>query len=413
MQAYIITIGDELLLGQTIDTNSAWIGTHLGEAGVEVVGKITVGDDTQAIIEALNHAMTKAELIITTGGLGPTKDDITKKSIAEFLGREMYFDDEVYARIKRIFEKIGRNFSDSHREQCFFPTETSLLKNNNGTAPGMLFHYKGRKIISLPGVPAEMKGIFINEILPMLINDNGGVQIVYKTLITAGVGETYIEDKIRTVVHELPSDISMAYLPSYGTVRLRVTGKHHDKKYIEQETAKVVIKIKKILGDLVLAEEDISLEELLLSLCTKKNITLATAESCTGGLVANKIVGIPGASACFNGSIVAYSNELKMSLLHVSLQTLETYGAVSEACVREMLAGLLQSTDADVGVAISGIAGPEGGTDDKPVGTVWIAAGNKNVVNTRMLRAFKNRKINIEYSANMALYELIKFSKGI
>lgn len=411
-KAIILTIGDELLIGQTIDTNSAWMGEQLNALGVEVVEKIALADSREGIVSGLDRAIEKSDIILITGGLGPTKDDITKKVMADYFGMGMRFDEPTYERILRLFERWGRSSTPAHKEQCYMPDGAQLLRNKMGTAPGMLFEYKGKVLVSMPGVPYEMKYIMEHSVLPMLQERVGGQAIVHHTILTAGEGETRIARKIESVVDRFPEYISIAYLPSLGAVKLRLTAMGEDKEGLKNEVGVLAGEIEAILGDLVFGHGSTTLSQTVGNLALEKGVTIGTAESCTGGLVSSKIVKTPGSSAYFNGSVTTYSNELKNKLLGVSMDTLTRHGAVSEETVKEMVLGANDHLGVDVSVAISGIAGPTGGTEEKPVGTIWIACGNKSKIDTLKLSTGKNREKNIEYASNYALNVLRKFLKA-
>jgi nicotinamide-nucleotide amidase len=400
-KAYLITVGDELLIGQVIDTNSAWLGQKLNEHGLEVVGKLAVGDKKEQIVQAIATGFNLADLVLMTGGLGPTKDDITKLGICQFFGVEMVFSESTYNNIVTFFKKLNRPLSESHKKQCYMPSNASLLNNKMGTAPGMLFHYNNKLLISMPGVPYEMKSIMEDEVFHLLANSEQS--IVHKTLMTSGKGETEIEDKIAHIVDMFPSHIKIAYLPSLGVVRLRLTGKSNHKKTLADEVEHFALKIKNELGGIVYADEDINLESYLLKLFNQKKLTLSTAESCTGGFLAHRITSIPSSSSYYKGSIISYSNEIKISHLHVASAILEKFGAVSKETVEAMVKGALQHLDTDVAVAISGIAGPDGGSEEKPVGTIWIAVANYSAVESIKIKASKDRLKNIEYASTIAM----------
>lgn len=407
--ATILTIGDELLIGQTIDTNSSWMGEELTKLGVQVIEKVTIRDEHESIIEAIDNLSGKADILLITGGLGPTKDDITKKAIADFLDCEMEFDEGTWKKIEGFFKKLGRPTTEAHKVQCYMPEMAHLLDNNMGTAPGMLFNYEGMIIISMPGVPYEMKYIMSNSVLPMIASRTS-ITLYNHTLQTIGRGESMIADEIADIVDSMPDNMSMAYLPSLGTVRLRISSTGHEADKVEHEVQQYTSQIKDRLGDLIFGEGKTSIAEALGDLYKEKGLTLSTAESCTGGRVGAKIVEIPGSSIYYLGSIVSYSYEMKKSLLSVKPDTLTNFGAVSEETVIEMVAGTLQQIPSDVCIAISGIAGPGGGTETKPVGTIWMAVGDKNRTHTRLLKTGKDRKKNIEYASNIALDMLRKFA---
>ena len=411
-KAVILTIGDELLIGQTIDTNSAWMGEKLSELGIEIIEKIAISDTKEGIISALDRAIEKGSIVLITGGLGPTKDDITKKVMAEYFGMGMRFDEPSYDRIKLLFERWGRSTTEAHREQCFMPDGAQLLLNKMGTAPGMLFKHQGKVLISMPGVPYEMKYIMEHSVLPLLKKSFSNQAIVHHTILTAGEGESRIARMIEPVLLHFPKHISIAYLPNLGAVKLRLTAKGKDEKLLEEEVFAFAKDIEDVLGDLVYGHGKETLSSSIGKIALEKGLSLGTAESCTGGLVSSKIVQTAGSSAYFHGSVTTYSNELKNRILGVKLETLNHYGAVSEQTVKEMVLGANRCLGVDVSVAISGIAGPSGGSEEKPVGTVWIACGNESKIDTLKITAGKDRVKNIEYASNYALNVLRKFLKA-
>ena len=407
--AIIVTIGDELLIGQVIDTNSAWLGEKLNALGITILEKVTVSDTPLGIMKVLARASSSSDIVILTGGLGPTKDDITKKVLAEFYGDKMVFDQDTYRRIMKLFERWGKSTTEAHKEQCYMPSSASLLANNMGTAPGMMFTKKDHLLISMPGVPYEMKYLMDKYVLPHLAENYLGSAIVHKTIQTAGEGESRIADRIQPIIDTFPSHLSMAYLPNLGKVRLRLTASGTNKNELQSEVNYYSNLISEELGDLVFGFDHDNLVTAIGKLCLEKNITIGTAESCTGGKVASMIVNESGSSAFYEGSLITYSNELKMKKLGVKTETLKSYGAVSEETVKEMVTGSISALHVDVTVAISGIAGPTGGSDEKPVGTIWMACGNKSRVVTKLIKAGKNREKNIEYASNYALDLMRKF----
>ena len=411
-KAVILTIGDELLIGQTIDTNSAWMGEKLSEIGIEIVEKIAVSDTKEGIISALDRAIEKGGIILITGGLGPTKDDITKKVMAEYFGMGMRFDDPTYERIKKLFARWGRSTTDAHKEQCYMPDGAIILENKMGTAPGMRFDQNEKILISMPGVPYEMKYIMENSVLPLLKNEYSNQTIVHHTILTAGEGESRIARKIDPILNQFPKYIKIAYLPNLGSVKLRLTAIGNDEDLLKKEVLSYAKEIEDLLGDLVYGFGKETLSSTIGKIALEKGLTIGTAESCTGGLVGSKIVQTAGSSAYFQGSVTTYSNELKNKLLGVNWDTLNTYGAVSEQTVKEMVVGAVNHLGVDVSVAISGIAGPTGGSEEKPVGTIWIACGNESKIDTLKISTGKNREKNIEYASNYALNVLRKFLKA-
>ncbi|MBT8231146.1 MAG: competence/damage-inducible protein A [Saprospiraceae bacterium] len=402
MKSSILTIGDEILIGQIVDTNSAWLGKKLTELGIPVNEIISLADTKESIKKSIENAMLKSDLILLTGGLGPTKDDVTKAAIAEFLNVGTYFDENLYNKISQYFIKRNLPISKYVKIQSTIPETAQLLTNNVGTAPGMLFKKDNKVIISMPGVPHEMKWIFKNSIIPILpqlgkIENN----IYQRTIKTIGIGETRIAAKIEDITDTFPEDISLAFLPSSGQVRLRVMSSSQNDNTVHVD--KFVNQISSRLGDYVYGYDSVIIEDALKDLFISKNLTLSTAESCTGGYLSHRITSVPGSSKYYIGSLIAYDNHIKESQLNVQSETLLNHGAVSEATVIEMLSGLLNKTGTDIGIAISGIAGPNGGTPDKPVGTIWVAYGTLENYKTKKLTLFKERLRNIHYTATAGM----------
>lgn len=398
MKAAIITIGDEILIGQITDTNSAWLGDQLTLQGVEVTNMLTIPDKKAAIQNSLELMMDKVDLIFMTGGLGPTKDDITKISLAEYFGSELKMDEGLKTRIKTYFDTRNIPFLEAHEQQCLMPVKAKTLRNDMGTAPGMLFEKNGVKVLSMPGVPYEMKWIFTNSFLPILHEARDKSTFIYhKTIKTVGKGESNIAAQIQDLVDEFPPYISMSYLPSLGEVKLRLTARASEDK--TDEVNNHVGLITERISDLVYGYDKTSLADSFRDLMIEKGLTLATAESCTAGYLAHKLTEVPGSSKYYMGSVVAYDYAPKMEVLKVRPDTLATHGAVSEETVKEMLSGLLDLFKTDMGIAISGIAGPGGGLPDKPVGTIWLAYGTKDAIKTKKLQLAKDRLKNIQYTA--------------
>ncbi len=409
MQATIITIGDEILIGQIVDTNSAWMGIELNLLGIQIREIISISDDHQQITETVDHAMKNSDLILVTGGLGPTKDDITKQALAEYFKVEMAFHEPTWKWIQAIFEKLGRTTTPAHKDQCFLPKGISVLKNELGTAPGMLFERDNKILISMPGVPHEMKYIMSNGVMEFLKPRLSDQVLVHRTILTAGDGESRIAARLEDIENNLPDEVKLAYLPGLGQVRLRISGKGTNKTQLVTKIEEIKTQIVKRLGPLVFGYEKQTLSGAVGQLLNDKGLKLATAESCTGGYIGHLITKVPGSSAYFNGGIIAYSNEVKTNFLKVKQQTLDDFGAVSEQTVTEMVHGTLEIAKVDVAIAISGVAGPGGGFNEKPVGTIWIAVGNRSMVQTRKLNLFKDRLKNIEYSGSAALNLLRRF----
>lgn len=405
IKATIITIGDELLIGQTVDTNSIWIGQELNKIGVGVYQKIAIGDNAVQIKEALQNAAQISNVILITGGLGPTKDDITKKALAEYFGVGFTFYETVWEKMKTIFEKRGAKVLEMNRSQAMLPANALMLPNQKGTAQGMWFEENGIVYVSMPGVPHEMKHL-MEQVLPKLQQRFDLPKIIHRTVMTAGAGESTIATILTDFENNLPPNIRLAYLPDLGVLKLRLSAYEN---ISEAEIENYVEQLKSILKGYVYYDGELSLQEVVGNLLLQHNATLTTAESCTGGYLAHLITSIPGSSEYFLGSIVSYHNNLKTNLLHVKKETLATQGAVSEATVIEMVKGALQETGATYAVAISGVAGPGGGTVEKPVGTVCFAVGSKERIVSRKLHFFPSRLENIKVSANTALNLVRKF----
>jgi nicotinamide-nucleotide amidase len=412
MKVHLMTVGDEILIGQITDTNSGWMAQQLNLIGARITGVTSVGDDETEIVEALSHALQKADAVLMTGGLGPTKDDITKKALARFFGVEMVFDQPTYERIVRFFEMLGRSSTAAHREQCYMPANAVLLPNKMGTAPGMWFERGSQAVVSMPGVPYEMEYLMEHQVIPRLREFFPSEPIAHRTILTVGEGESRIAARLEDWEASLPSHIKLAYLPNLGRVRLRLTGTGLDEAALQQELDHYAAEAAAMLADVTFGREREQLEALIGQLLRERGLMLGTAESCTGGYLAHLITAIPGSSDYFRGSVIAYSNEIKMKLLGVRPQTLEAYGAVSEQTVREMVSGAVKALDADVAIAISGVAGPGGGSPEKPVGTIWMAVGDGQQVHARKIQAGKDRLKNIEYAAVLALDYVRRFLLG-
>jgi len=408
MKAEIITIGDELLIGQVIDTNSAWIAKELNNIGIRVVQITSIGDDHDQIIKTLTESSVRADIILITGGLGPTRDDITKLALCDFFKTHLIFDQRSFDNIERIFSVRGYAMTETNRKQAEVPAACEALQNENGTSPGMLFRYNGKIYISMPGVPFEMKALMTSSILPLLKPLSGKV-IMHRTILTQGVGESFLADKIMDWETVLPSHIKLAYLPQPGLVRLRLSATSTSADTLKQELDEQVMMLYSLISDYIFGEEEDTLESVIGQLLADHNLTVATAESCTGGYIAHLITSIPGSSRYFKGSVVSYSNEVKVETLNVNPATIESYGAVSRETVIEMAEGVRTSLKADCAIAVSGIAGPDGGTADKPVGTVWIAVSTpyRGTITKKFLFG-EHRERNIRRSALAALDMLRK-----
>lgn len=410
--ASIITIGDELLIGQTIDTNSAFIAQELNKIGVWVRRRVAVGDVYDDIWNALDEESKQSNIIIITGGLGPTADDITKPLLCNYFGGKLVVNEEVLAHVKYLFEKIYRRpgpILERNMKQAEVPDVCTVLHNARGTAPGMLFHKEGRVFISLPGVPHEMKGLMTNEVIPRLLKEFRMPAIVHKTVFTAGQGESVIAELLKDFERALPEFIKLAYLPNYGMVKLRLTAKGNNKAEVETKLQPYFEKLQELLKEYLVTNEDEGLEVVVGKILKARGKTMGTAESCTGGYIAQLITSVPGSSAYYKGSVVSYANEVKESVLGVSRKTLETDGAVSEETVKQMVTGAINKLNVDYALATSGIMGPDGGSEEKPVGTVWIAVANKEKTATLKLNLRFDRQRNIAMTAANALNFLRKF----
>lgn len=408
IRAEIITIGDEILFGQIIDTNTQWIGTQLTDIGIRPARKTSVGDNRQDILDAFAQAAQRVNVVIVTGGLGPTRDDITKHTFCEYFGTELEINQEALALITEFFAKRGRAMTELNIQQAALPKNCTYIPNLWGTAPGMWFEKDGVIYVSLPGVPYEMKSLMEFEILPRLKARFSTSIIQHKSIRTIGIGESFLAEKIAGWEDALPEHIKLAYLPHFGQVRLRLTGTGTDQQVLERELAEQVALVLPLIEEHVFGYDSDELETVIGSLLINSNATVSTAESCTGGYVANQITSIPGSSRYYEGSVVSYSNEVKIGVLGVSRETLEVYGAVSEQTAREMAEGARRLLNTTFAISTTGIAGPDGGTAEKPVGTVWIACATPEETFTQLLTLRNNRKINIELTCSYALNLLRK-----
>ena len=405
MFAELITIGDELLIGQVVDTNSAWMGRELNNIGIEVLRIVSVRDREEEILEAIDNAMKRVNIVLVTGGLGPTKDDITKQTLCKYFNTELIFSEEVFENAKRVLAgKIPMN--KLNKGQAMVPKNCTVINNPVGSASVSWFERDGKVLVSMPGVPQEMTTVMAESVLPKLHERFQTDVIMHQTFLVQHYPESVLAEKLEAWEVALPDCIKLAYLPKLGIIRMRLTGRGHDRKEVETLLNREKTKLETILGEDIFSEEDTPLEVIIGELLKKRKLTVSTAESCTGGSIAERLTSIAGSSEYFKGSIVAYSNEVKKELLHVSSETLEKYGAVSEETVVEMVKGARKALKTDCAVATSGIAGPGGGTPEKPVGTVWIAAGYKNEIRTYKQETNRGRAMNIERAGNNALLML-------
>jgi nicotinamide-nucleotide amidase len=427
MKIEIINIGNELLIGQVVNSNASWMAEQLNLAGFSV-GRVTIiRDHHDEILEALEEAGKRAPIVLITGGLGPTKDDITKKALCEFFDAKLIFSEEAYLNIERLFGSRGYQITEPNRQQAFIPENCIPIPNYNGTAPGMWFEgrrtadggrrtadssYRLATYVSMPGVPFEMKAMMTDEIIPRLKERFPGSAIVHRTVLTQGVGESFLSETLEPWETRLPREISLAYLPQPGIVRLRLTGSGSSEEKIKKAIDEEIRKLQELIPEYIFGYDEETLEEIVGKMLAERGATLATAESCTGGYIAHLLTSIPGSSRYFRGSFVVYSNDLKEEVLGVLPESLKKYGAVSETVVTEMAIGAQTRLNADYVIAVSGIAGPDGGTKDKPVGTTWIAIATPEEVFARKLLFGEHRGRNIRRAALEGLNMLRKTLTG-
>jgi len=378
MKALIITIGDELLIGQTVDTNSAWIGSVLSLAGFDIFKKITIHDNRTDILIALAEASGKANVVIITGGLGPTSDDITKPALCEFFNTRLVMNNEVLAMVESMMRRRNFPMNENNRKQAEVPESCIVLTNAAGTAPGMWFEKDRTIFISLPGVPAEMKYIMTHHVMPALKKQFTSQFIIHRNIMTYGAPEARLAEMLTGFEEALPECVKIAYLPSSGIIKLRLTGTGTDQGKIEESVDEQATKLYSIIPDLIYGENEESLEMVIGRLLRHKRKTICTAESCTGGNIAHMITSVPGSSYYFKGSVIAYANSIKTELLGIDEKVIEKHGAVSEAVVTLMAEAARRLLKSDFAVATSGIAGPDGGTEEKPVGTLWTAVASES-----------------------------------
>jgi nicotinamide-nucleotide amidase len=406
----IITIGDELLIGQVVDTNSAWMAQELNKAGIRVKRRVAVGDVWDEIWQALDEESAQADVILITGGLGPTADDITKPLLCKYFNGKLVVNEGALKNVEYLFEKVfKRELTQRNIKQSEVPDVCTVLQNKRGTAPGMLFNKNGKVYVSMPGVPHEMQGMMTDAVIPLLQKKFSTAHIAHRTLLTFGIGESMLADLIQDYEEALPPTIKLAYLPNYGMVRLRLTANGTDNGETENLVNEKFVQLQALVKDFLVTNEDEPMEKVLGKLLTRNKQTISTAESCTGGYIAHLITSLPGSSAFYEGSVVSYSNSVKNGVLGVRGTTLLESGAVSEQVVREMVKGVLETIKTDYAIAVSGIMGPDGGTEEKPVGTVWIAVGNNKNTTTQKFHFRFNRQRNIQVTAVNALNMMRKF----
>ncbi len=407
--ASLITIGDELLIGQVIDTNSAWMAQQLNSIGIIVKRRVAIGDIRDDIWNALDEESKQSQIILITGGLGPTADDITKTLLCEYFGGKLVINEGALQNVKDIFTRLNRPLIERNLKQAEVPDTCTVIQNKRGTAPGMWFEKNDCIYVSMPGVPHEMKGMMDDYVLVALKNRFTLPHIIHKTLLTANVGESMLADLIQEWEEALPANIKLAYLPNFGMVRLRLTAVSFDKEDMEKEVNDQFKKLQQLVKEYLVTDKDEPMEAVVARLLKERGKTVSTAESCTGGYIAHLITSMPGSSAYYWGSVISYDNSVKQNELGVTIETLKTDGAVSEVVVKQMIKGVLAKIKTDYAIAVSGILGPDGGTEEKPVGTVWIAVGNHKAIITQKFHFRFDRRRNMELAATNALNLLRKF----
>lgn len=407
--AEVLAIGDELLFGQTLDTNSHWISTRLTEGGIRVVRRTTIGDNETDILQAFAQAEQRADMVLITGGLGPTSDDLTKPCLAKYFNCELKIHEEALAEITAFFEQRGRTMTETNRMQAALPVCCEKITNTLGTAPGMWFERNGKVFVSMPGVPHEMKKMMEDTVLPKIKNKFNPPRIVHRIIRTAGIGESFLADKLSEWEKQLPAHIRLAYLPGLGEVKLRLTATGENEQALHEQLQKQVGLLDPLIHEYIYSTNDEPLEKVAGQLLRDKKLTLAIAESCTGGYVSHLITSVPGSSDYFMGSMVPYAYEIKMRQLGVKPETLEKYGAVSEPAIIEMANIVRAKFSTDIGLATSGIAGPGGATPEKPVGLIWIAYSDKHKTVTKKLQLGNDRLLNIKL-ASTALLNLMRLN---
>ena len=408
MNVEIITIGDELLIGQVVDTNSAWMGQKLNEAGFDVTRMTSVQDTGEAITNSLREAVSRTDIINLTGGLGPTKDDITKATLADFFNTNLVFNQRVYNNVANLLKGRVKGVNKLNKGQAYVPESCEIINNTVGTAPVMWFEENGKVVVSMPGVPMEMKVAMENKVIPRLKEKFSRGHIIHRTVQVFDVPEAVLAERLEEWESSIPDYISLAYLPSPGKVRLRLTAKTDDREQANTAISLLIKNVCAVVGEHMAGDEDKSAHELLGEVLKKRHKTLAVAESCTGGHIGHLITSIPGSSAYFKGGVIAYENHIKEAVLGVKTEALNDYGAVSSQVVEQMAVGVKKLMKSDYAIATSGIAGPDGGTDEKPVGTVWISIAGDFGVLSQCCNFGEIRLRNIQRSSDTALVMLLK-----
>ena len=409
MNVEIIVIGDELLIGQVVDTNSTWIAREMNKIGWEVTEITTVRDRRAEILSAIEQAFLRVGIVLVTGGLGPTKDDITKQTLCDFFGGRLVLDEAVLKNVEELLVKRKFKMNASTRSQAMVPDVCTVIQNTVGTAPVMWFEKDGKVLVSMPGVPSEMKQVMTGEVIPRLVTRfHDGSSILHYTCLVKNYTESALSEYLTGFEDRLPGNIKLAYLPEPGVVRLRLTARGTDKAALQHLLDEQSARLNALIGDNIFCHQDATVAGAVGLLLKEQRKTLATAESCTGGNIARQITLVPGSSAYFKGSVVSYANEIKEQVLGVSKNDIDTYGAVSRPVVEQMARGVQRLMNVDCAIAVSGIAGPDGGTAEKPVGTVWIAIACREKLHSEMLVFGDNREYNIERSTHRALLSMVK-----
>ncbi len=406
MRAELITIGDELLFGQTIDTNAAFIGEKFAEAGVELAYHTTVGDQAEDLIGAIGLAMNRVDFVLITGGLGPTHDDITKKVLCKFFKRQLVFHEDILKSLEKRYSDLGIIMPPINQNQALLPQGAKLIENKVGSALGMIFEERGKTLVSVPGVPAEMEAMVTDSIIPMLLQKSGGQIIIHRKIRTIGIMESAIFEKVKDIIDE-KSFIKVAFLPSYKGVDIRLTASTDDRAKAESAINELTEKYKNRIGKYIFGYDNDELPAIIGFLLNEKKLTLAVAESCTGGLLGKTITDISGSSAYFKGGVISYANEIKIDLLNVPPVAIEAHGAVSSETAKFMAEGVRERCGADIGVGITGVAGPAGGTPDKPVGLVYIGLASANDTITKEYR-FKSNRAATRLRSTYAALDMIR-----
>jgi len=412
MKVELITIGDEILIGQIVDSNSAWMAKQLNEVGISVGQISSISDSREHILTALEDASKRADIILITGGLGPTKDDITKSTLCAYFNTELVMNQEVLKHVKFLFDSFGAELLEVNKRQAEVPASCDVILNQKGTAPGMWFDHEEKIYVSMPGVPYEMKAIMSEYVIPKLKDKYHLPHIVHRTVLTQGIGESFLAEKIADWENSLGNEgIKLAYLPSPGMVRLRLSTSGAKQDGLTEKVERKAGELSGLIGPYIFGDEDDTLESVIGTLLKEKAKTVSTAESCTGGYIAHLITSVPGSSGYYNGSVVAYSNSIKENVLKVGPELIETHGAVSEEVTIAMATGIRSLYNTDYAISCSGIAGPDGGTEEKPVGTVWICIASDKTVKAKVFQFGPNRKRTIRISALTALNMLRKLLK--